>query len=368
MQKKQENGIISTNQYVWLLFTIITSFSTLQIVGRLIAHAGRDAWLSVVIAWFLDVLLAVVYAYMGVRFPGENMVQYSITILGKIGGRIVASIFLVFFLLCTSALIRSLCTLLIGEFFPRTPINVFLVICFILIGVGAKKGLEAIARTSEILGPIYLLCFIVILAMAARLVNIDNLKPQLYEGWFPPLTGAPFLLSFISICIIMGMFIPYCNKPENGLKGKFISVTLGSAVAGLLVVFGIGIFGSVQAGNLVNVGLKIARIVEVGNAIQRLEAIWLMVSVAAGIMASISLIWAFSLGVSQVVGLKGYKHLVYPAVLLSFVLTITSFENSNDINDFSNYIFPFIAIFVESVLECFLLIMALVLKKKGKAA
>jgi len=42
-----------------------------------------NAMVSLLLAWFLDVLLAIVYAYMGIRFPGQNMVQYSITILGK---------------------------------------------------------------------------------------------------------------------------------------------------------------------------------------------------------------------------------------------------------------------------------------------
>jgi Spore germination protein. len=68
----QEKDIISTKQYIWMLFSIITSFSTLQIVSMLISHAGRDSWLSVICAWFIDVVLAVVYAYMGLRFPGKT--------------------------------------------------------------------------------------------------------------------------------------------------------------------------------------------------------------------------------------------------------------------------------------------------------
>lgn len=82
----QQKGIISTNQFVWMLFSVITSFTALQIPGMLIAHAGRDAWLAVASAWFLDVLLAMVYAHMGLRFPGQNCIQYSITILGKFAG------------------------------------------------------------------------------------------------------------------------------------------------------------------------------------------------------------------------------------------------------------------------------------------
>lgn len=363
----EDKSVISTNQYVWLLFSIITSFSTLQIVGRLIAHDGRDAWLSVIFAWFLDVVLAAIYAYMGVRFPGQNIVQYSITILGRFWGSVVGAMFLLFFLISSAGLIRSLCSLLTNEFFPGAPIRAFMVICFFLIAVGAKKGLEVFARTSEILGPIYLLSFIVLFALAIPLANLDNLKPQLYRGFLPSITGAPFILSFISICIMMGMFIPHCNKPANSFKGKFIAVSLGAAIFEFLVILGIGIFGSEQAGNMVNVGLRIARIVSIGSAIQRLEAVWLMISIAAGIMTAISLIWAFSMGVSQIADLRSYRPLVYPSALFALVLADTSFNNINDVDSFSNYIFPFIALLVESGLEWFLFIMALALKKRGGA-
>lgn len=361
----QEKGRISTNQYIWLLFSIITSFSTLQIVGRLIEHAGRDAWLSAVIAWFVDIVLAVVYAYLGLRFPGQNMIEYSITILGKFWGKAVALLFLLFFLVSASALLRSLCNLLNGDFFPTTPANVLLFICFALVGIGARKGLEVFARTSELLGPLYLLSFIILFSLAVPLCHFQNLKPQLYQGIMPSLTGAPFLLSFISICIIMGMFIPYCNEPANGFIGKVIAVTVGSAMFEFLVIFGISIFGAEQAGNVVNVGLALARIIGLGGTLQRLESIWLVVSVAAAVMSGISLIWAFSLGISQIAGLQTYRPLVYPSALLAFIVTVTSFETSNDVNLFANYVFPFIALFVESGLGLFLLVMALLRKKRG---
>ena len=108
----QEKGVISTNQMIWLLFILIASVTAIQVPALLISQAGRDAWLSVIGGWFMDVMLAVVYGYMGVRFPGQNFVQYSITILGKTGGRIVGIVFPLFFLLFCAVLLRGLTQLL----------------------------------------------------------------------------------------------------------------------------------------------------------------------------------------------------------------------------------------------------------------
>lgn len=138
--------IISSNQFVLMLFSIITSFSTLQIPGLLIFHAGRDAWLSVIIAWLLDVLLAIVYAYMGIRFPGENFTQYSITILGKYLGRVVGAMFPIYFLMVASVLMRSISILITNMMLPKTPMEIVLLSGYMLIAYGVRKGIEVIAR------------------------------------------------------------------------------------------------------------------------------------------------------------------------------------------------------------------------------
>lgn len=161
----QEKGIISTNQFIWMIFIIISSVMAIQAPGILVVHAGRDAWLSVIGGWFLDILLAVVNAYMGIRFHGRNFVQYSITILGKYVGRMVGILFPLFFLLVCALFLRGLSQTLSIAFLPKTPTEVILVSGYIVIAYAARKGIEVIARVAEILGPLYLFkCSIIRLA------------------------------------------------------------------------------------------------------------------------------------------------------------------------------------------------------------
>lgn len=364
MSKKE---IISTKQFVWMLFSIITSFTTLQIPGLLIFHAGRDAWLSALVAWLLDVLLAIVYAYMGIRFPRENFVQYSITILGKYLGRIVGLMFPLFFLMVASVLMRAISMLITNIMLPNTPVEVVLFSGYILIAYGVKKGIEVTARASEILGPIYLLSFATLFVLVTPFVKINRLKPQFIEGFYPFLSGSIFILTFIGICIMMGMYIPICNRPENGFLAKFIAVSLGAPIVSILTVLCVGAFGAEQAGNMLNPGFRIAQLIKIGSMIGHLESIWVVVAIAAGIITSVILIWAFSLGISQIIGLSTYKPIAYPATLLSLVLSIISFDSNMEFSNFAFYTYPFIGIFVESGVEIFLFIMALVLKKKGNA-
>lgn len=361
----EEKKVISTNQFIWMLFCIITSFTGLQVPKLLILQARRDAWLAVIIAWFLDVLLAVVYAYMGIRFPGKNMIQYSISILGNKIGKIVGIMFPIYFLLVSSVLQRGLSMTLYNSFFPETPESNILFASYIVIGYATFKGIEALGRLCEMLGPLYLFSLIILFLFVIPDVTIDRLKPQLEYGAYPALTGAPVILSFIGICIIMGMYIPICNRPENGFKAKFAAVTMGTSMTILLVITGIGVFSFPQVKNMTNISLELSRFIHIGGFFERVEAIWLVTIIGAVVIASSNMIWAFSLGISQIFGLKTYKPLVVPAILVSYIIAMTSFKNSLSYMNFIFYSYPVFAIFVQSGLEMLLFFAALILKKKG---
>lgn len=360
-----EKEIINKNQFIWLLFALLTSAATLHAPRLVMFQAGRDAWLSVIFAWFLDVLLAVVYAYMGVRFPGQNMVQYSITILGKKIGKIVGIMFPIFFLMVSTLIQRGLSFVINKAFFPKTPMEIILVASYAVIGYATLKGIEVIGRVCEILGPIYFFGSIILYIFVLPNVNMDRLKPQLEKGIYPALSGTPIILAFIGICIIMGMYIPISNHPENGFIAKFTAVSMGASMIALLVINSIGVFSLPQSKNMINASLELSRFIHIGGFFERVEAIMLMTAIGASIITSSCMIWAFCLGISQIVGLSSYKPLVFPAILLSFVFGMTSFKNNTELVNFIFYSYPIIAMFVETGLEMFLFITALLLKKRG---
>lgn len=362
----QEKGIISTNQFIWMVFIIITSLTATHMPRMMIIQAERDAWLAVIGGWFLDVLLALVYAYMGIRFPGQNFVQYSVTILGKIAGKIVGIMFPLFFLMVCAFLQYGLSQVMTTLFFKTTPFEVILIVSYILIGYAARKGIEVIARVSEILGPIFIISLIILYLLVIPYTNIERLKPQLDQGFYPFLTGSPLALTFFGICIMMAMFIPHCNRPKNGFLAKFTAVSLGAFIIVILVSASIAAFGLEPAEKMIYPNFELMRVITIRGFFARMEIIWMMVVIGAGIMASAQMIWAFSLGISQIVGLNSYKPLVYPAVLLSLMLSLTSFDRNVEHMNFVHYAYPIIAIFVEAGLEILLFVAALVLNKRGK--
>lgn len=368
MSKAPESGIINTRQSVWLLFVIITSLTALQVPGLIVLRAGRDVWLSVIGAWFMDIMLALVYAYMGIRFPGENPVQYSMTILGKTFGRIVGLLFIIFFLMVACSLVSGVAMYVAGVFLPKTPTEVVLISAFLLIAYIVRKGIEVIARICEILGPFHLLSMVALLFLALPLVNLGRLKPQFDQGVVPFLSGVPLILAHIGICVSMGWYIAICNRPENGFLAKFIAAGLGSSVLCLLAVFSIGSFGLEQTGNMINPGLQLARIIHIDYYFERMEVFWMAIAIGAGIMTAVNVLWIFSLGAAQLAGLSTYKPLVYPAALIALALSLTSFPTNTSYMHFAFYTFPLVGLSAEIGLELLLFFAALISGKRGKPA
>lgn len=361
----KEKEIISTNQNVWLLFCIITSSAAMLVPRLLMNQAGRDTWLAIIFAWFLDVLLAIVYAYMTIRFPGQNMVQYSITILGKKLGTIVGITFPIFFLTVSAVTQRELSTILYKEFFPKTPMEIILIASYIVIAYAVLKGIEILGRVCEVIGPIYFFSMILLFLLAIPNIKIDRLKPQLEHGLYPALSGTPLILSAIGVCIIMGMYSPICDHPENGFKAKVTAVSMGCFAIALLTTGCIGLFSINESKNMIVASLQLSKYVHMGTFLRRMEAIWLMIGIGAAVVTSASLIWAFCVGMAQILHLNAYKPLVIPAVMLSYVLGITTFKNTFEMSTFIFYSLPLIAVLVETGVEMFLFFMALILKKKG---
>lgn len=357
---------ISTNQFVWLLFLIITSVTVLQAPGILMQTGSRDAWMSVVGGIILDVLLAIAYAYMGLRFPKENFVQYSRTILGRWIGTVVGLMFPFLFLLTSVLVMRSFSMIIHTAFLPKTPLPVISISGYAVIAYGARKGIEVIARVSEILGPIYFISVIIISLILLPSADIQRIKPILENGFLPVIKGSFYIVTNYGICIMMAMFIPICNQPKNGFFAKFTAVNLGGFLVGIVVIFSIMVFGFQQGVNKIAPSLSLLRVASLGTFFERFEIMWMLIAVGAAIIASAQLIWAVSVGISQTFGMNQYKPVVLSVCLFSVVLGETSFHNQGLHSEFLQFTAPIIAFFIETILEIFLLIMALILKKGEK--
>lgn len=355
--------LLTTRQFILLLYVLFTAFTSLQSPGILIYQAERDAWISVIIAWILDVTLGIVYAKMGVRFRTQSFVQYSETVLGKYVGKILGAVFPISFYLMIPIFLTSLSTVINKAFLPNTPSIIILASSYFVISYSARKGIAAIGRACEVAGPIFLISMFILFSLILPFAEIGNVKPIMDSGIYPVFSGALFILSFLGVCIMMGMFIPICDRPENGMKAKFVASTMGSFTIMVLVVFTIGTFGIQQAYNMFYPSLQVAKIINIGQFIQRIDIVWLVVAIAATLIGASILLWGACEGFSQMFKIKDNTPLAYPLALFSLVLCITTFKSDKILKDIIFYLFPFFSLSMTTI-EILLMVVAVARKKR----
>lgn len=354
---------IYTRQFIWLLFILFTSFAVVATPGLLISIAERDCWLSVIFAWTLDVIFGTVYAYMGVRFNGQNMVQHSITLWGKYLGKMPGAFLMMFFLSFCCLLQRSLAIVINKMLLPRTSYQIIIYISLAVAAYCAKKGIKVLGRVCEILGPLFFTSLIILTLFVVPKVKIGNMKPQFFSGFFPVFTGTLFILCYLGICIMMTMYIPLNDKPENGFFAKAVASSLGAFIILIFVVSIIGIFGINQGKQMFYPGFELARVIEFQSFFERVESIWIVITITASIISASTLIWACSVGIAQIINIKNNNSLINSIALLVVTLSLTSFNSDVELYQFAIYVIPIFPIGI-TIFEFALFFTAIITKKR----
>lgn len=157
-----ENGKISTRQFTFLLFCLLTSSFFYNMPQVKIAHLQQDVWEIIVVSWMFDAALAVVFQLLGRRYPNQTMVEYSETILGSLLGKLVGLNFIAVFILGAMMYLMDVSYFLNITLMPETPVYVFSLVILLISAYAVNAGLEVIARLSEIIGPIMILSILVV--------------------------------------------------------------------------------------------------------------------------------------------------------------------------------------------------------------
>lgn len=361
----RDQGQISTYQLTLILFCIITSFSGTFVPSLLLQEAGADSWIAVVAAWLLDLLLAVVYAHMGLRFPGKSFVEYATSSLGRWVGKPVGFMFPLYFLFISALLLRAISAIMVSLYLPGTPPLAISIGAILVVAYGARGGLEVVARAAEVMSPIFVIVAVVVLAFAYNLAKPEYLPPLLESGIMPVLSAVPLVLSFVGICITMGMLQAYQDDPRKVWLAKFVALTTGCAIMIGTIVLAAAVLSPGAAADVRYPDLALARLVAIGEFFERLEALWVVVAIGASVLTMAILTWAGALGIAQTFGLKESRPLVFPLAGLLLPFSQVLGANQVELARFLKRHFPLYAITVEAGLAILIWAVALLRGRRG---
>lgn len=342
---------ISVRQAIFTMTMFIIGSSVIITSG---VDAKGDLWIAISIALIAALIITWFYSKILSIKPNNDIVDILEMIFGKFFGRLL-SFFLIFFSFHLGALVlRNF-----GEFIktiglPETPNSILMLICILLAIISVKSGIETIARGCELFLLILLFLLLLTIPFSIPEMDINNLRPMLYEGIMPVLKGAFATFSFPFAETIVFLFVlPSINKKQY-YKVYYTSLIFAGSILIILALRNVLILGpETSTRNYFSSYTAVSRI-NIANFFQRIESI-VAISFLIYTFAKISIcLYASSKGLSKILGFNDYRFLVTPIGLLMLNFAIIVYENIMQMVEWATEIWPYYSLPFEVFLPLFI--------------
>ncbi|WP_134703004.1 GerAB/ArcD/ProY family transporter [Ammoniphilus sp. YIM 78166] len=350
------------------LFALIIIFqigsTTLFALG---IDAKQDAWMVILIALGAGLGLTWLYTEIQKHFPHQNLMEILVSVLGKWIAIPFIILYAIFFFYISTFILYEFAQFMIINFFQETPIQAILLITISLVMYCLFLGIEAKARSSQIVFP-YLMFFILsiyFLSLISGIGKIEQLSPTLENGIMPIMKATPSVITFpFGEMIVFLMYWCYVNNKQEirrisllavGISGILLTISLGFMIAVL------GVHGAATAQFPL---FKIIQKINIGDFIQRLDAIGGAILFIGGFYKMTLYFNASRLAVETLINKKNQKWLMVLMGVLWYWFILVYFPTFSFYREVAiNVINPYLMLPYQFILP-FLLLMIIKLKIK----
>lgn len=319
------NNKISAKQAAFLVATCILATVDVFIPSEVAQRAGRDAWLSVVIAAIIGYSMFRLILKLCSLFPNHTLAGFNRLLLGKYVGGLVTVIYILAFLIVSAVALVEFAVIIPTAFKPGSSIFLWDFTLLLPALYVASLGISIPARMNELLLPLGLLILLVVAVFNIPYINLKEYLPVLENGYLPPLAGAYTIGGKVGYSLLYFAIFPLIEHKDK-LK------TLGNKLTPLLMLalwagtLAIPIFGPALTGMMIFPALEMIRNIDIGF-ITRLDALMMMI----WYMGFLIYITAFSYGAAvltrDLFNLKGYRLVLWFYGLV--ILIIADFRMIN---------------------------------------
>ncbi|WP_409347067.1 endospore germination permease [Paenibacillus sp. MBLB4367] len=322
-----DNGKISPRQYMIIVTLFTVGDWILYVPNWLAAEAKQDAWIGAAFCLGEGLLAALLFMALAGRFPRQAITQYGGVILGRVLGWPIALLYVIFFLFDASIILRELGDFMTTQIMPETPIESILILFTVSIVIGTRLGAETISRSSELLFPLVILLFCILILFIWPQIEIRHIRPVFEEGVKPIMSGNLRILGVLEEAVILLMLFPYVNQPRKAAKAFTFGILTGLFLLTVLTAVCILVLGHDLTAMYGYPSYALAQKISVGNFFERIEVIvaflWFMT-----IYTKITVcFYAASLGVAHLFRLANYRFLTLPLAIVMYNLAIIFVPN-----------------------------------------
>lgn len=308
---------------------LVSTFIVFQMGGLTIYFFGgsakQDAWLAVLLAACIGMVLLMLHFAMYRREPTKNLFELFQHYMGKGLGSILAILFCMYFAYESSRSLRDIGEITVYMLLNQTPIVVPILM---ILGIGymvAHYGPRVYLLGTQVMLPVLLISYIILLIMifGTGLVDFEYMLPVLENGIQPVWDAAiPQMLSFpFAQSILFMVYFPMVKKGGSLRKSMLISYSAVSLAMLMINQINLLVLGPVLAPTVVFPLLKVVQLIELAEVFERMDVLFILAAfLGLGTRMSTFLIAA-------IIGFSGttrtsYSKWILPVCVAVFIMSL----------------------------------------------
>ena len=333
----REGGQIAGRQLFFILFMMRANIGVAFLPIVTMGGAMQDAWAAGLVTVVGSALIALFIGGLGSRFPDQTVVEYGQALLGNVLGKAISLVYLWVFLFIAAVDVRVYGEVLVTGFLPSTPLIFVISLMVIASSYAAYKGVEVIARSADLILPIFTAMILTTILVAIPSVKWGRLQPTLARGIKPILKGSITPTSIALQAMTLSILFPRVNKPARAIRSAVWAMALASLFLVPSSIMTIGVLGPDLAGRSVFPFFSLARAIRLTEFLERLEAL-VVFPWGLGLFIAVSVyLYCGAKGLSQIFNLKDYRPLIPP---MAIVWVAMSIQVSADMFELSRFFLP----------------------------
>ena len=358
---------IGTLEAIMLVLTIVITHTISSLPREILVSTKSASLINLMFVSILVILFAYLISKLFKKFPGSDIIDVSEFLGGKVFKIIVGIIFISYFLVSSSILLRNFCESLKIIYYPMT--NILFIIAMFVIAICTANRLDfnASLKTNLLILPLVLASMIFLFFSNMNKFSPERIFPIFGDGLFDTFVlGLGNIASFGGVAFLY-FLPPYMKQPEKLKKVSMISIGLSAIYLILCVATLLFMFSFFIDTNEITPLYNATRYIEFGSFFQRLESVFLLIWILA-FACYLSIVIKFSMSIfKKLTNIETKKPLVDIFGLLILAITLLP-KNYAISENFELKIYPCLVIGIVFFLGGSILLLANLVKNKQKSS
>jgi len=355
--------------YQWMIMAAFFTVGsgTLVIPSGIAMLSRQDAWISALIGLAAGLLVNIVHLAAARSYPHLSWVELNQKLLGYWVGSAVSWLYIITAIGGGAVLLLSF----LGEFIVTsvlvgTPQSVIQLMFVLVVALALRLGLRTIAYSTEVLFPIVIVIYVMMVGFSIPNMELDNILPIFDTGIRPILLSTFVYLSFSTMPrVFLLMLFPATIDSKKKYQAYMVGCIVGSLILILLIAACLLVLGPEVTARKVYPSYFLARKISLGHFVARIEVLMATIWLIALFYKLVLYVYIGMLGIAQLLHIKDSKILTYPILSLLIPLSYATTATSHQLALIDMRVWPIVITILGFIMPLLLWVAVWVRKWKG---